>query len=220
MTAVSDDFNRADSDSLGSNWTEANGDCDIVSNMLVPITGSFTNNLAVYTGQALNADQYVKIQFGNAQTQYPIVIFRYTDASSPFYVLFIDGSNGTWDWYRFANATDSGTSIQSGVTIGTLLSGSDNASFTIEGTGTSTVIRAWKNTTADAPGSASLWDGSGPAGSATNDPASPVNSGSYVGCGAQQGTASWNAINNFWAGDIGGASVIKPAMHLQRLMRA
>ena len=58
--AYSDDFNRADSDSLGANWTELSGDTDISSNTALSITGGFTDNLYVYNSTVDPGTQYQK----------------------------------------------------------------------------------------------------------------------------------------------------------------
>lgn len=213
MTTITDNFDRADSASLGGDWTEANGDAEIFSNTLRIVTGGFTNVIIAHNTALAGVEQFCKVQLG-ADVQYPIVAFRYTDASSPFYVLFIDGNAGTVEWARLATASASSTTIEAGGSLGgNVAGGADTCSFTITGTGTSTVVRGWRNTTANAPSDAATWDGVGPAFTMSADPASPVNTGNKVAIGGTQGGAgSVLRINNFWAGDIaGGGGIAAPA---------
>ena len=207
MTTVTDDFNRADSASLGGDWTEANGDAEIFSNTMRIVTGSFTNVFIPHNTALSGVDQYVKLQLG-ADVQYPIIMFRYTDASSPFYALYVDGNAGTVDWAHLPTASGSSTTIEAAGSLGgNVANGGDTVSFTITGTGTSTTVRGWRNTTANAPTDAATWDGVGPAFTMVTDPGSPVNTGNQIGIGGTQGGAgSVLRYDNFWGGDIPGGA--------------
>ena len=192
--SFSDDFNRTDADSLGANWTEADGDIDIFSNTARLSEGGFGENYAIYTGTACaTANQYVRITMA-AEGGYPSIPLRYTNSSSAFYV--IEFSNTTVDWYH--KSAIGGTSTQINASSGSIsISSGSVLAMSISGTGTSTEVKVWIN-----PGSGidpSTW------GAATitftDNPASPVDTGSYVGIGGAQGSANTVQYDLFYGGD-------------------
>jgi len=204
LASFSDDFIRADSDSLGSNWTEIAGDIDIVSNQAnAPATFDFSEKAAVYTGTACTTvDQYVKVTFpssGAANTR-PGIIVRFTNSSSPYYEIRFQmaGPGSTINWYVMATAGGSETLVDFVSSFDDTLPGT--VGLTVSGTGTSTVINLWNNPSANAPTSDSLWDGSGPTASLTGNPASPVDTGNYAGIAGigSSGAITWSA---FFGGD-------------------
>lgn len=202
MASFSDDFNRADSDSLGANWTEAVGDADIFSNTLRLSTGSFGNIVAVYSGTACDGvDQYVKVALTNPQG-FPQIILRYTNASSELYVLELDASSDTVTWYHRATPDASGTQIGSPLSVA--FTEADIIGVTITGTAANTDIRIWVNPTG-LPTAADNWDGdTTPDGSwLTTDPgANAVDQGTLVGIGGQQNLADTVRLDDFFGGDI------------------
>jgi hypothetical protein len=221
VTTISDDFTRADSTSIGAAWVEVANDLDIFSNTLRVVTNGFADTIAMYDATTLANDHYLKAVFGDANVQYPILAFRMTDGSSPFYMFYVDGNNGTVDWYHAASATGTKTAIVTGQSFGAALPGANSGlGVTVEGTGTSTVIRVWRSPTANAPTTPSLWDGNAPALTLTTDPASPVNTGGKVGFGGQCGGTNLVRYADIWAGDFAGAGgAARQAMHLHRQMR-
>lgn len=199
--AFSDDFDRSDSDSLGANWTEAAGDADIAGNLYRLSTGSFGVITSVHNTSTGSITQYVKATLGT-DPFYPWFVFRYTNSGSAYYVVQFDDATGTFDWQKFDNASDtSGDSIGTGSITAGLMS-SQTFGITIEGTGTSTVVRIWRNPT-NLPTTASNWDGdTTPDATISNDPASPVDSGNFVGLGGQQSSADTKTVNNFFGGGL------------------
>lgn len=66
-TAVSDDFNRVDNDDPGSDWTEIDGDWDILSNQLRSNAGGSTFPSTLRHGTDLSGDDhYAQIDFNAA----------------------------------------------------------------------------------------------------------------------------------------------------------
>ena len=189
----SDNFNRADSTNLGANWTEASGDAEIVSNIMRLMTGGYADNFMIYTGTATSTvDQYVKFTIEAAFTadaRFPCVVFRYTNTSTPFYVVFFNVNGDNLTWQRYATTAGAATVIE---TSGTLaIATGDIFGVTISGTGTATVVRVWKTPTGDIPTSESDWGGdTTPDISFTVDPASAVNTGNNVGIGGEQQTGT------------------------------
>jgi hypothetical protein len=199
--AFSDDFNRADSASLGANWTEAAGDQAIFSNGLRQVTASYGKIYTIYSGTPTNTvKQYLRVQFVDDGGEYPGVILRYQNSSSVFYSLSHD-SNDLWEWYSCPNTTGSCTLIGT-VDTGTFSDG-QHFGLTIDGTGTSTVIRIWKSPTANTPVSATEWDSGDttPDGSLAQDPASAADVGTYVGLTSAAGNANTVRMDNFFGGD-------------------
>jgi len=198
LAAFSDTFSGTAGDSLGANWTEADGDADIFSGTMRLSEGSFGENFAIYSATACTTtSQYVLFTITTA-TGYPQIPLRYTNSSSPFYYIEFSGSSVDW-WHTTGiggtdtqiNASTGSVSVTDGVTIG----------ITITGTGTSTEVKVWIGPD---PG----YDPTLPAtwGAAdvtfTDNPASAVNSGPYVGLGGVQGSADSLRYDNFYGGDI------------------
>ena len=93
----------------GAGWSEVDGDCDVVSGVLLCRSGGFELDLCVRTGSILAADQYVRVNIVRQviAASFPVIVFRYSDASSPFYGLVSDGINGdSWTLNRYANLAD------------------------------------------------------------------------------------------------------------------
>src|SRR5688572_24154747 len=151
--AFSDDFDRANG-ALGANWTTSAGAADINSNAYRLNTGSFGNIVSVYNTSAGSLTQYVRFTLA-ANNQYPWMIFRYTDDSSPFYALLFDGVSGEVYWYHYPSAGGSGTQIGTQVDTGGDMTGVV-AGITITGTGANTDIRIWRGITG-LPSAADNW---------------------------------------------------------------
>ena len=105
-TNVSDNFDRADADSLGSNWTEILGDIDIVSNAARGMTAS-NYSMAVWTANAMGVSQYVRQtpDSTGGSGQYSYSFFRYTNASTRCYGLELNYSTGMATWFSFIPST-------------------------------------------------------------------------------------------------------------------
>lgn len=194
LAAFSDDFNRADSDSLGANWTEADGDIDIFSNTARLGDGSFGENFAIYTATSCTTvNQYIKLTIVT-ENNYPQIPIRYTNSSSPFY--YIEFSNSSVDWFHTTQIGGTDTQINSspgtvslypGVVIG----------IAISGTGSSTEVKIWID-----PGSGTdptTWGAADV--TFTDNPPSPVDTGGYVGIGGVQSAANSVRYENFYGGD-------------------
>lgn len=199
--SFSDNFDRADSDSLGASWSEDQGDIDIATNRLRMAGGSFVYHWAIHATPTSTVNQYVKVLSPTGNNQYAQVALRYTNSSSAFYFLELDVTSDSWEWFHMTNSNGTSTSIQK-VTLG---AGATNVAFgiTITGTGASTVIRIWRNPTGNAPDSATSWGGNtSPSYTFTNDPGSPIDTGLKVGLGGQQSAANTVIWDDFYGGDI------------------
>jgi hypothetical protein len=97
-TTISDDFNRANADSLGANWTERAGDWDIFSNKCRKESGATAQNVAYHNTQLSTADYYVQaVVTPNHTNQHRGVVARRVDFStsdSNFYSAILT-TNGT-----------------------------------------------------------------------------------------------------------------------------
>lgn len=191
-SAFSDDFNRSNSTDLGANWSEPRGDSSISSNQY---RGGSNYNFAIYSGTtATGSVQYGKITIST--DNYSVQVCRYADSSSPFYALEFEDGSETVYWTRYATAAGSPDVIAS-TTLS--LAGGDIVAMTVTGTGTSTVVRIWKNPTGLAL-SASDWNGdTTPDVTFTDDPASAVDSGAYVGIGV---FGSSPRLDDFFGGSL------------------
>lgn len=181
------------------------GTCNIYSpageNQGEFVNGSFAITGAIYTGGTCSTvSQYMRATIVTAPSNaFPHFIFRYTNSSSPFYVVELDTDSGPVTWYHYDVLNGTGTTIEGG-NFGVWSAG-DTFSVTIEGTGTSTVVRAWRNATSNTPTSASVWGGAAPGITLSADPASAVDTGASVGIVCYQSSASSQRIDNWFAGD-------------------
>lgn len=199
--AFSDDF--AGTGALSASWTVAAGSADRSADKYRVRTGSFGNQISVYTGTlAGSLTQYARITFG-ITINYPWLLFRYTDASSPFYAIQFEGTTGSVFWYHFANAAASGTQIGATIDIGGDMTGVVTG-VTITGTGANTDIRVWRGITG-LPSAADNWNGdTTPDGDwLTTDPAgNAVDSGQIIGIGAQTSVADTVLLEDFFGGGL------------------
>lgn len=214
MATFSDNFDRADSTDLGSNWTETLGNSTITSNALVlaPLDADVDN---IYTGATFaTTEQYLKVTITwSATGTYPWATLRSNAGGTVAYLIVFKPTEGVIEWFG-------GGSIQTATSV-TLNSG-DSYGITISGTGNDTVVRIWLNPTGDSPSAADTWGGdSSPDWTFTNNPGSPVDggAGTYAGLGGyvDDGVTSFN---DFFAGDIGGSASIVPQAMANYRMRA
>lgn len=97
---ASDDFNRADSTSVGSDWVEISGDWAIASNKLTVPTAGIIRNIAVnpYGGNSMLISVLVEnivddtkyrilLQMNSAGTEYYFAEFHYVDATEAWYSI-------------------------------------------------------------------------------------------------------------------------------------
>jgi hypothetical protein len=203
---IEDDFTRANGDP-GANWTEAAGVYEISSNVLVPQTDAFAKNVLIYSGEALTTEnQAVKITV-TSNSDYPGIVFRYTDAANAFYIIYFMDNENKVRWDRAASVADAEVNHTIRDEENLTVDSGDTFGVTMVGTGNSTVVRVWKNPTGGVnsiTSSGTIWDGDAtPDVTLTDDPASPVNSGVYVGLtDLFGGTAPQITYDNFHAGDI------------------
>ena len=196
LMAFNETFTAGDSDSLGSNWTEAAGDIDIFSNSMRLSAAPWADNFAIYTGAACaTADQFIRFVY-TTEGGYPQIPFRYTNSTSPFY--YAEFSNTTVDWYRVSQIGGSTTKINASAGSVTLSSGV-GIGITCVGTGNSTEFKIWINPTSGSPNLPSTWGAATV--TFTDNPGSPVDSGPYVGMGGVQGTANTVRFDTIYGGD-------------------
>lgn len=137
----SDDFNRANNDSLGGNWVESSGDVDISSNALL-CTGTAIVKNTTAVGQA---DYEVTMDFDwsqNSSSEWIIPIIRAdTGEASPYttcYAGYFQGSTGTE--FHLILRRLSGSQSQLGSTNNDPYTGVHKVGIRAEGTSISTVI--------------------------------------------------------------------------------
>ena len=197
---VSDDFNRADSGSLGSSWTEVEGDWEIDTNRLQPLSGTHAPNRLEYSGQNLSTiNQYaaIKLSTWTGADSQATIIFRYTDNSSSYYRLFAGTEAGGVAWGLLGGGEDDD------IAAGSLsFSSGDVFAATIEGRYNNTVIRIWKNPTATTPTSYNTWGTNSPDLVLTNTSlVNSVETGNKVGLYSNFNNAGEVFLDDFYAGD-------------------
>lgn len=203
--SVSDDFNRSNSSSLGADWTEANGDMEVFSNTISNVSTSTWVHIAHNT--SLNTvTQYGKITLISENLTVGAaghggLVLRYTNASSPFYLVSVNSYGGTLDWSVVDDATHASSStVQS---TSTSFASGDTLAVAVSGTGTSTVVRVWKNATGNAPDSGgTTWNSASPDHTFTNDPSTAVNTGSLLGVAHYSHAGNGWRLDNFYGGDV------------------
>lgn len=187
----------------GFSWVEQTGSMDTTGGQFRVITGSFADNVAIANTSLASVNQYVLVNIVTTVANgFPHIMLRYTDASSPYYTLEMQTDTGNWQWYRYASVGGSSASI--GSVINLTHAATDRWGITITGTGTSTHIRLWKNPTANAPVSAGEWDSGDttPDGEYTDDPASAVDTGNFVGLEAFLSGGNQVLFDDFYAGGL------------------
>jgi len=212
VLAASDDFNRANSDSLGANWTEAAGDQDILTNELDMVSMDFVEQIVIY-GASSGTNQYVKATWSGTQSSsiFPRFVLRYTNGSTEFYSIEIDAADGA-EWSHNTQLAGTGTVI---ATAAIAVAEGDVFAATITGTVNSTEVRIWKNPTGDMPDSATSWGGdSTPDITWLEDPGNPVDSGNFTGLGVFHNEGGGGVTFDNWStGDLdalGGGVIVNP----------
>jgi hypothetical protein len=190
----SDDF--AGTGALSANWNVASGTIARLSGVFF-VSPTSVDSYAVWTTQTDTVAQYIKVTFTTVTGQFPWLQFRGTDTDgSPSYIIIFKPGLSEIEWYNVgANQT---VQTQSGATV----ANGQVWGVTCSGTGTSTVINLWLNPTGDVPDSAGSWGGDNtPTYSFTNDPATPLNTGRYLGLGSYSDSGG-TSLDSFFAGDI------------------
>lgn len=85
ITAISDNFDRADSDTLGSGWTEQLGDIDIASNRAKSTNeaiATWTQDTTIHSDVELQADVEGTVSVGGVA-----LIARFTDINNFLYCI-------------------------------------------------------------------------------------------------------------------------------------
>lgn len=181
--AFSDDFNRSNDTDLNAagigGYTELTpGGWSIFSNQLANSTGAFTFVSAVNDGNPTSTvNQYIKLTaVDSGDACIPLAIFRFTDASSPFYTVIFNDSANEIAWERVASVGGARTVVDSvshtptfPLTVG----------ITVVGTGNSTVVSVWLSPSGADPAGWGAADFT-----FTDDPGSPVDTGNICGLGA------------------------------------
>jgi hypothetical protein len=199
-TNFSDDFNRTDGDSLGSNWSEVTGDIDISSNTAAAQTASGLD-LAVWTANTVGETQYVGLNetAGGGGTHF-LFVFRYTDSSSVYYEIALDNSTGGCTWRYRVGTGGSPTTIQS-ANLSDWTNFNQLIGVTVEGTGNQTVVRIWGNCTG-LPSAADTWNGDNtPSLTFTDNPGTAANTGTRVGMGATN-SGGGVTLTDFYGGSF------------------
>jgi hypothetical protein len=186
--AFSDDF--AGTGTLGANWTVTTGTWGRVSGQCS--LSSIGGCLAGYTGTACTTlDQYVKATLSTISSSYPALVFRRENGTpTNNYYVYKDGLTIVW-------ANDAGGSIQS---ASMSLSNGDSLGITVTGTGSSTIVRVWKNPAANTPTSLTVWGGASPDVTFTNNSSVASDSGTTVGLGGNNQSSL--IYDDFFGGDV------------------
>lgn len=97
---ISDDFNRANSSTLGGGWESPDGNWAISGNQASQSTGA--SDLVRYTGTALSStDQYVRATRWNSTTGAVTVCLRMNSAKTQFYMAGFNTSSSQWIMWRY-----------------------------------------------------------------------------------------------------------------------
>lgn len=135
----SDNFNRADNDSLGANWNERAGDADIVSNQLKIIS----SNDATVTQALSDTDQYCQVVWKAIPTSSrPGLLLRCSSDYATAYQAQFRSSNGDVLFYKRTGGSN--TSIHDGTETVTYAT-NDVLRFECETVGSDVVLRAYVN---------------------------------------------------------------------------
>lgn len=98
---LSDNFDRANSTSLGADWTEVAGDWTIASNQLLPANSG--QSLLRHTTDLNTDDHYCQItvvSLASTTNNYPAVLVRYSTSADTFYMGRFARPTNTWEIAR------------------------------------------------------------------------------------------------------------------------
>jgi len=98
MSLLTDDFNRADSTSLGANWLELVGDWSISGNQLAAVTAD--THVVLYNSPLETPNHYVELTLSVATSTSMGVIARSSIDGGQYYLVRNNGS----DWTLFYQA--------------------------------------------------------------------------------------------------------------------
>lgn len=206
----SDDFNRADSATVGNGWTEVNqSDSMEISGNALRMFGGVDSPVVAQTGTTLSGvGQFAKVTstVSDSANSYMGVMFRYTDSTSPHYgVYWSTASGGLGEWYRASNATNIAglfASLVQDEPFG--WASGDSVGITVMGTGTNVVVRMWLNPTGAQPDAGgTTWGSASPTVTMSEDPGTPVDTGNIVGLTANSNEGGDTIdFENFSAGTV------------------
>lgn len=114
--SFSDDFNRADSGTLGANW---NGGCQISNNRATGLTGG-AFNADWWTANTVAADQFSQCEMSGGANADNAAAGRVQDASN-FYMHYNAGSGGTYIFKRVGGSFSSLASFGGTIVVNDLL---------------------------------------------------------------------------------------------------
>lgn len=202
-TSFSDDFNRTDNASMGDSWTEiaqGYGQIKIASNTAVS-ENSYDNagRGALHTTTA-GVNQYARVTItsGNSTAAECGVFLRAVDASSPCYTVTVRQDSDQVSWNYLSTPGSALVLVQNNLTL--TFTYPVVIGVTITGTGNDTVVRLWKDPTANAPDSASSWDSESADVTLSDNPASAADTGTRVGIG---GALGYDLVwDNFFGGAL------------------
>jgi hypothetical protein len=178
------------------------GDCEVP-----PSTWQWRNrsagslDLCVLTTPCVTIDQYFTAFHNtlNANSKF-YYLLRYTDGATPFYAIVFDTTADTVTWKRMT--VDGTVDEVIGAATALTVNAGDWFVATVEGTGNATTVRVWRNPTLSLIYSATDVGGdTTPDVTFTDNPATPVDSGSYVGWGAYGAAAQDVGTDGVEGGD-------------------
>jgi hypothetical protein len=193
----------ADGEPVLDGWTAVKGTSSFGSGNWLNGSSGGNQDLWVMTGMPCGSvDQFAVLEFEGPFTGSvkAYLIFRYTGPLDPYYVLIFDGVADTVTWKRqnLALTIDDTIGAATALTVNV----DDVFCATIEGTGTATTVRVWRNPTVQEVRSASDVGGdTTPDVTFTDNPATPVDVGPYVGFGASASAAGDFGVDRFEGGD-------------------
>ena len=182
MAAYSDDFNRANSSTLGSSWNENVSGVSILDNALGFIsTGAYSS--AVWTQPVPISCQYQKAMVSWTAGKDCLIgmLFRCSNTTSgSCYKIVFETATDTVYWDSVPNMTSPSSSTSIGTASLTIAPG-NTIGITLELLGNNTIVRIWLNPTG-LPTRANNWNGdTTPNLTMTQNPATPRDAGTFLG---------------------------------------
>jgi hypothetical protein len=213
MTTLSDDFSTDNA----SRWTEIVGTALVWNASGYYEITSATDGVAVYNTGTGTATHWGKVRL-TAATGFGGLVLRSTGTASDLY-YYVASQGGGNVWLIVGNASGW---MEDMVSASMTIAQNDYIAATVTGTGTSTVVRVWKNPANATPAAVDGWDSAGDTADATLSLSGYVGD-NFANAGQQAGVGFWavSAYDNWSAGDftVGGASAIKTILATQRRMR-
>lgn len=203
FVSFSDDFERDNAATLGSNWTDVAGGHSISINSARSVLPGFAKNVSIYNQQTNTLNQFIKITYisNGAVGSFVGPVFRYKDANSGVYI--IDWSSAALYWGYYPDMATVSGGDQRNIINGAAFAPTTGQAVasTMLHTGANTRLRIWLNATGTVDAGGVTWNGVNPDINQLIDAGLSADEGKGLGIDGFQSSPQ-AVIGDFSGGDV------------------